>query len=73
MAPLVRTGVSRHTGLAALPHRNIHMIDQNQKMLSTLRRTEANTEQTAQYAKLSANYSRTCAYFSMANYLEKNF
>ena len=24
MAPLVRTGDSRHTGLAALPHRNIH-------------------------------------------------
>ena len=42
-------------------------------MLSTLRRTEANTEQTAQNAKLSANYSRTTANFSMANYLEKNF
>ena len=26
MAPLVRTGGSRHTGLAALPHRNIHKI-----------------------------------------------
>lgn len=26
MAPLVRTGGSRHTGLAALPHRNIHRI-----------------------------------------------
>ena len=25
MAPLVRTGGSRHTGLAAPPHRNIHM------------------------------------------------
>ena len=24
MAPLVRTGGSRHTGLAALPHHNIH-------------------------------------------------
>ena len=24
MAPLVRTGGSRHTGLAAPPHRNIH-------------------------------------------------
>ena len=29
MAPLVRTGGSRHTGLAALPHRNIHMIKNN--------------------------------------------
>ena len=27
VAPLVRTGGSRHTGLAALPHRNIHMWD----------------------------------------------
>ena len=27
MAPLVRTGGSRHTGLAALPHRNIHVVD----------------------------------------------
>ena len=26
MAPLVRTGGSRHTGLAALPHRNIHRL-----------------------------------------------
>ena len=26
MAPLVRTGGSRHTGLAALPHRNIHKM-----------------------------------------------
>ncbi len=26
MAPLVRTGGSRHTGLAALPHHNIHRI-----------------------------------------------
>ena len=34
MAPLVRTGGSRHTGLAALPHHNIHnntirLIQQN--------------------------------------------
>lgn len=27
MAPLVRTGGSRHTGLAALPHRNIQFAD----------------------------------------------
>ena len=26
VAPLVRTGGSRHTGLAALPYRNIHCI-----------------------------------------------
>ena len=29
MAPLVRTGGSRHTGLAALPHRNIHTITEH--------------------------------------------
>ena len=28
VAPLVRTGGSRHTGLAALPHRNIHLDKQ---------------------------------------------
>ena len=27
VAPLVRTGGSRHTGLAALPYRNIHPIN----------------------------------------------
>ena len=29
MAPLVRTGGSRHTGLAAPPHRNIQLEDRN--------------------------------------------
>ena len=28
VAPLVRTGGSRHTGLAAPPHRNIHRVQQ---------------------------------------------
>ena len=28
VAPLVRTGGSRHTGLAALPYRNIHISRQ---------------------------------------------
>ena len=30
MAPLVRTGGSRHTGLAAPPHRNIHITDEEE-------------------------------------------
>ena len=30
MAPLVRTGGSRHTGLAALPHRNIHGMNRKE-------------------------------------------
>ena len=34
MAPLVRTGGSRHTGLAAPPHRNIH--DTNRDSLANL-------------------------------------
>lgn len=29
VAPLVRTGGSRHTGLAALPYRNIHRKEEN--------------------------------------------
>ena len=38
VAPLVRTGGSRHTGLAALPYRNIHaekkkcMVDLHRKL-----------------------------------------
>ena len=35
MAPLVRTGGSRHTGLAALPHRNIQSICKKFKIHST--------------------------------------
>ena len=31
VAPLVRTGGSRHTGLAALPYRNIH-LNQNRSL-----------------------------------------
>ena len=31
MAPLVRTGGSRHTGLAAPPHRNIQEAEKNLK------------------------------------------
>ncbi|MDY3087359.1 MAG: hypothetical protein SOR50_11070, partial [Blautia sp.] len=31
VAPLVRTGGSRHTGLAALPHRNIHFYNYDQQ------------------------------------------
>ena len=36
VAPLVRTGGSRHTGLAALPHRNIHKeLDSNLEFCSS--------------------------------------
>ena len=39
VAPLVRTGGSRHTGLAALPYRNIH-IGSKKRSLRTSRRKE---------------------------------
>ena len=34
VAPLVRTGGSRHTGLAALPHRNIQNIHRQHPYVS---------------------------------------
>ena len=34
MAPLVRTGGSRHTGLAAPPHRNIQEIREKKERVS---------------------------------------
>ena len=36
VAPLVRTGGSRHTGLAALPHRNIQKETIMENKLQTL-------------------------------------
>ena len=52
MAPLVRTGGSRHTGLAALPHRNIQgtagTTDQGYTLL-TFAITESNGTVTTQY------------------------
>lgn len=45
MAPLVRTGGSRHTGLAAPPHRNIHDLICDIKFL--LWRIEFQTESKA--------------------------
>ena len=38
VAPLVRTGGSRHTGLAALPHRNIHLTEYSCAMKSHFRK-----------------------------------
>ena len=40
MAPLVRTGGSRHTGLAALPHRNIQDRQKLQEFLASEKLTE---------------------------------
>ena len=46
-------------------------IEQNKAMLTTLERTEENTRIAAQYSKLSSDYSKASAYFSLANYLKK--
>ena len=37
VAPLVRTGGSRHTGLAALPYRNIHPDNRKTRRTEVLR------------------------------------
>ena len=44
MAPLVRTGGSRHTGLAALPHRNIHSEKSYYYWLRKIRREACEQE-----------------------------
>lgn len=38
VAPLVRTGGSRHTGLAALPHRNIQSYGCNKNIIEVIDR-----------------------------------
>lgn len=49
---------------------NEKIIKQNKGMLSTLKQTEINTEMAAQYAEISANYSKVNTFFSCANYLK---
>lgn len=48
---------------------NKKIIEQNEGMLKVLRQTEINTAVAAQYAEISANYSKTNAFFNYANYL----
>ena len=54
-------------------------VEQTKEMLSVLQRnlevqqkTEQNTLEAAQYAAISANYSKTTAFFAMADYLGKS-
>ena len=51
---------------------NKDIVMQNQNMLESLTCVEDNLTETAEYAKLAENYSRTAAYFSAANYLESD-
>lgn len=46
------------------------VIRQNEGMLAHLQSVETNSRLTAQYAQLSANYSKANAYFSLASYLK---
>lgn len=47
------------------------MAEQNRKMLKSLKQTEANTLEAAQYSQLISNDMRTVAFFETVNYLEK--
>ena len=45
------------------------MLSVLQKNLESQQRTEQSTMEAAQYAAISANYSKTTAFFAMADYL----
>ena len=49
---------------------NSQMTEKTDNMIRTLQQTERNTMLAAQYAELSAVYSRANAYFGYANYLK---
>ena len=51
---------------------NEKLSKQNQQQLEHLSRIESNTSQAAQYAQIAANNAETCAWISMANYIEKH-
>ena len=74
MAPLVRTGGSRHTGLAALPHCNIHTVIFNlfypQKNLQ--RKEVPLPDFQYYYNRIHAPNSRVNISFCWLNYKEKN-
>ena len=53
VAPLVRTGGSRHTGLAALPYRNIHMRENHMMNgFESMKKTHAAAVDIIQCAKV---------------------
>lgn len=49
---------------------NQQIIAQNKSMLASLLRTETNTAEAAQYARLSASYGKTCSFFAAASYFQ---
>ena len=50
---------------------NESMMEQNNQMLESLRRIEENIFEASRYAQISAYYNKTCAFFALADYLEK--
>lgn len=55
---------------AVMIAQNEKILTQNQQQLERLSRIESNTSQAAQYAQIAANNAETCAWISMANYIE---
>ena len=55
---------------AVMIAQNEKLAKQNQQQLERLSRIESNTSQAAQYAQIAANNAETCAWISMANYIE---
>jgi len=49
---------------------NEKLAKQNQLQLEQLSKIESNTNQAAQYAQIAANNAETCAWISIANYIE---
>ncbi len=52
---------------------NEQAVAQNKLMLESLRRAESNPLEAAQYAQLSSSYSKICAFFAAASYLEEEY
>ena len=50
---------------------NQQMIQQNQQQLEHLASIETNTQRSAQYAQIAASHAETCAWISMANYIDR--
>lgn len=55
---------------AVMVAQNDKLVKQNQQQLERLSHIETNTSQAAEYAQIAANNAETCAWISMANYIE---
>ena len=55
---------------AVMISQNSKLLRQNQQQLEHLQKIEKHSSQAAQYAQISANYAKTCAWISMAEYID---